>query len=247
MYERFSDQSRRAMQSASQEAVRLGHAYIGTEHILLGLVKDGTGVAAQVLRDLNVDFGRIQHEVEAMLRSLSHPHALARLPPTPRAKKLIEYSIEEARSLGHNYIGTGHLLLGLLRERDGIAVRALVNLGIAADQLRELVLEALRGGTLTGEGKSSVVASEASSVVARDPGRTTPEAQGHPLVVKLTQTINEFSRQKEWCVAKQQFESAAALRDQCDAIRVILRQVVDLLKQHPDLGMTRTDGPADSP
>src|SRR5579871_3255126 len=114
MYERFTDRARKVMQLANQEAQRFNHEYIGTEHILLGLVKEGSGVAANVLKDLDIDLRKIRLEVEKIVRS--RPDVTpGKLPMTSRAKKVIEYSIEEARNLNHNYVGTEHLLLGLLR------------------------------------------------------------------------------------------------------------------------------------
>src|SRR3954451_4607755 len=110
MYERFTDRARKVMQLANQEAQRFNHEYIGTEHILLGLVKEGSGVAANVLKNLDIDLRKIRLEVQNIVQS--GPDAvLGKLPQTPRAKKVIEYAIEEARNLNHNYVGTEHLLL----------------------------------------------------------------------------------------------------------------------------------------
>src|SRR3981081_856443 len=119
MYERFTDRARKVMQLANQEAQRFNHEYIGTEHILLGLVKEGTGVAANVLKNLDIDLRKIRLEVEKIVQAGPDMVTMGKLPQTPRAKKVIEYSIEEARNLNHNYVGTEHLLLGLLREKKG--------------------------------------------------------------------------------------------------------------------------------
>ena len=115
MYERFTDRARKVMELANQEAQRFNHEYIGTEHILLGLVKEGSGVAANVLKNLDIDLRKIRLEVEKIVQSGPDMVTMGKLPQTPRAKKVIEYSIEEARNLNHNYVGTEHLLLGLLR------------------------------------------------------------------------------------------------------------------------------------
>src|SRR5262245_56089538 len=104
------------MQLANQEAMRYHHQYIGTEHILLGLVREGTGVAANVLKNLGVDLHKIRQEIDKILQAGLIEVSAGTLPQTPRAKKVIEYSIEEARGLNHNYVGTEHLLLGLIRE-----------------------------------------------------------------------------------------------------------------------------------
>src|SRR4051794_4822688 len=141
MYERFTDRARKVMQLANQEAQRLNHEYIGTEHILLGLVKEGSGVAANVLKNLDVDLRKIRLEVEKLVQSSPEVGTPGKLPQTPRAKKVIEYSIEEARNLNHNYVGTEHLLLGLLREQEGVAAQVLMNLGLRLEDVREEVLK----------------------------------------------------------------------------------------------------------
>src|SRR5207248_5001339 len=112
MYERFTDRARKVMQLANQEAQRFNHEYIGTELILLGLVKEGSGVATNVLTNLDIDLRKIRLEVEKLVQSGSGATMPGKLPQTPRAKKVIEYSIEEARNLNHNYVGTEHVLLG---------------------------------------------------------------------------------------------------------------------------------------
>src|SRR6266542_334418 len=128
------------MQLANQEAQRLYHEYIGTEHILLGLVKEGSGVAANVLKNLDIDLLKIRFEVEKLVQSSPEVGTPGKLPQTPRAKKVIEYSIEEARNFNHNYVGTEHLLLGLLREQEGVAAQVLMNLGLRLEDVREEVL-----------------------------------------------------------------------------------------------------------
>ena len=115
MFERFTDRARKVMALANQEAQRFNHEYIGTEHILLGLVKEGSGVGANVLKNLDVDLRKVRLEVEKLVKSGPDMVTMGKLPQTPRAKKVIEYAIEEARNLNHNYVGTEHLLLGLLR------------------------------------------------------------------------------------------------------------------------------------
>jgi ATP-dependent Clp protease ATP-binding subunit ClpA len=124
----FTDRARKVMALANQEAQRFNHEYIGTEHILLGLVKEGSGVGANVLKNLDVDLRKVRLEVEKLVKSGPDMVTMGKLPQTPRAKKVIEYAIEEARNLNHNYVGTEHLLLGLLREHDGVAAQVLMNL-----------------------------------------------------------------------------------------------------------------------
>jgi ATP-dependent Clp protease ATP-binding subunit ClpC len=139
------------MQLANQEAQRLNHEYIGTEHILLGLVKEGSGVAANVLKNLDIDLRKIRLEIEKIVQSGPDMVTMGKLPQTPRAKKVIEYSIEEARNLNHNYVGTEHLLLGLLREQEGVAAQVLMNLGLKLEDVREEVLNLLGHNMDSGE------------------------------------------------------------------------------------------------
>jgi ATP-dependent Clp protease ATP-binding subunit ClpC len=151
MYERFTDRARKVMQLANQEAQRFNHEYIGTEHILLGLVKEGTGVAANVLKNLDIDLRKIRMEVEKIVQAGPDMVTMGKLPQTPRAKKVIEYSIEEARNLNHNYVGTEHLLLGLLREQEGVAAQVLMNLGLKLEDVREEVLNLLGHNSMESE------------------------------------------------------------------------------------------------
>lgn len=146
MFERFTDRARKVMALANQEAQRFNHEYIGTEHILLGLVKEGSGVGANVLKHLGVELRKVRLEVEKLVKSGTEIVTMGKLPQTPRAKKVIEYGIEEARALNHNYIGTEHLLLGLLREHDGVAAQVLMILGLKLDDVREEVLNLLGAG-----------------------------------------------------------------------------------------------------
>src|SRR6202795_4765620 len=152
MFERFTDRARKVMQLANQEAQRFNHEYIGTEHVLLGLIKEGSGVAANVLKNLDVDLRKIRLEVEKLVQSGPDMVTMGKLPQTPRAKKVIEYSMEEARNLNHNYVGTEHILLGLLREQEGVAAQVLMNLGLKLEEVREEVLNLLGHGLEGSEG-----------------------------------------------------------------------------------------------
>jgi len=155
MFERFTDRARKVMALANQEAQRFNHEYIGTEHILLGLVKEGSGVGANVLKNLDVDLRKVRLEVEKLVKSGPDMVTMGKLPQTPRAKKVIEYAIEEARNLNHNYVGTEHLLLGLLREHDGVAAQVLMNLGLKLEEVREEVLNLLGAGVESEEPQST--------------------------------------------------------------------------------------------
>ncbi|MBT3278246.1 MAG: ATP-dependent Clp protease ATP-binding subunit [Phycisphaerales bacterium] len=146
MFERFTERARKVRSLANQEAQHFNHEYIGTEHILLGLVKEGSGVGANVLKRLGVELHKVRMEVEKLVKPGPDMVTMGKLPHTPRAKKVFEYSIEEARALNHNYVGTEHLLLGLLRESEGIAAQVLLNLGIRLDEVRDEVLNLLGAG-----------------------------------------------------------------------------------------------------
>ncbi len=146
MFERFTDRARKVMALANQEAQRFNHEYIGTEHILLGLVKEGSGVGATVLKNLDVDIKKLRLEIEKHVKSGPDMVTMGKLPQTPRAKKVIEYAIEEARSLNHNYVGTEHILLGILRESEGIAAQVLLDIGLKLEEVRQEVLNLLGAG-----------------------------------------------------------------------------------------------------
>lgn len=141
MYERFTDCARKVMKLANQNAQLLNHEYVGTEHILVGLVKEGRGVGANVLKNLEVDLREVRLEVEKIVRAGPDLVTMGKLPQTPRAKKVIEYAMEESRILFHNHVGTEHLLLGLLREQEGVAAQVLMNLGLKLEDVREKIKE----------------------------------------------------------------------------------------------------------
>ena len=147
MFSRFTERSRKVMALANQEAQRFNHEFIGTEHILLALAKDGGGVAIDVLKNLGADLGHMYYEVEKLCKKGPDAVAPGQLPQTPRAKKVLEYALQEAHTIKHNYVGTEHLLLGLLREQDGIAAHALTNLGIILENVRAEILNILASGS----------------------------------------------------------------------------------------------------
>lgn len=136
MYTRFTDRLREVMQFANQEAQRLNHEYIGTEHLLLALVNVGGGAAVEILKNLGVEPHTVTSEVAMYIKKGLPPPITGSLPPTPRAKMVVEYAMEESRNLGCEYVGTEHLLLGLLREDYGFASVLLMNLGVRLDQVR---------------------------------------------------------------------------------------------------------------
>ena len=139
----FTDRVRKVLAMAREEAIRLQHDYVGTEHILLGLIREGEGVAAAVLTNLNVDLDQIHDQVEESVKKGKATIALGELPYTSRAKKVLEFAMAEARELNHSYVGTEHLLLGLLREEKGIAAQVLNSLGVSMEEARSETLKVL--------------------------------------------------------------------------------------------------------
>jgi ATP-dependent Clp protease ATP-binding subunit ClpC len=144
MFERFTDQAHRAVAFAQEEARQLNHDHVGTEHVLAGLLREDRGAAAQVLEASGVTLDAVRERIEALA---GHGQAPPRghIPFTPRAKKVLELSLREARQLGHDYIGTEHILLGLIREGDGVAAQVLVNLGSDLNRARQQVIQLLHG------------------------------------------------------------------------------------------------------
>jgi ATP-dependent Clp protease ATP-binding subunit ClpC len=190
MFERLTDRARKVMALANQEAQRLNHEYIGTEHILLGLVKEGSGVGANVLKNLDIDLRKVRLEVEKLVKSGPEMVTMGKLPQTPRAKKVIEYAIEEARNLNHNYVGTEHLLLGLLREHDGVAAQVLMNLGLKLEEVREEVLNLLGAGGEAEEAPPQAEPSEPSM----GGGSSGPEGARRGSAKSKTPALDSFGR-----------------------------------------------------
>ena len=144
MFERFTDRARRVVVLAQEEARLLNHNYIGTEHILLGLIHEGEGVAAKALESLGISLDKVRQQVEEIIGAGQSPPS-GHIPFTPRAKKVLELSLREALQLGHNYIGTEHILLGLIREGEGVAAQVLVKLGADLGRVRQQVIQLLSG------------------------------------------------------------------------------------------------------
>lgn len=130
MFERWTDRSRKALALANQEAQRFNHDYIGVEHLLLGIVKEGNGIAANILKNLEVDLRKVRLEVEKLVKSGPDMVTMGKLPHTPRLKQVLEFAVEEARNFNHSYIGTEHLLCAILRDVDGVAAQSLIGLGV---------------------------------------------------------------------------------------------------------------------
>src|SRR4051812_1332001 len=148
-FDKFTDRARKVLTLAQDEAQRFNHNYIGTEHLLLGLVREGEGVAARVLENMNVELAKVRTAVEFIIGRGDRP-VVGEVGLTPRAKRVIELAIDEARRLGHNYIGTEHLLLGLVREGEGIAAGVLESLGVNLDKVRHEVIRVLSQSSSAG-------------------------------------------------------------------------------------------------
>jgi ATP-dependent Clp protease ATP-binding subunit ClpC len=155
MFKRFTERARKVIILAREEAEKNQHEYLGTEHLLLGVLKDAGGVAVAVLQRLGVDLKLVRAEVERHMPASSNTLIIGDIPFTSRAKKVLEYSVEEARSMGHTYIGTEHILLGLMREKDGIGARVLVNFGVNYADVREQTISLLREPSATPEKQQS--------------------------------------------------------------------------------------------
>ena len=224
VFERFTDRARRVVVLAQEEARMLDHNYIGTEHILLGLIGEGEGVAAKALESLGISLEAVRQEVEEIIgRGQQAPPG--HIAFTPRAKKVLELALREAQQLGHNYVGTEHILLGLIREGEGVAAQVLVKLGADLERVRQQVIQLLHGH----QGKQPVDDGRRRGKRARarlmDDALARIEALDRRLAAMerwvgmrpdlddVDQEIAQVRRDKEAAIDTQDFEAAAALRD----------------------------------
>jgi hypothetical protein len=200
VFERFTERSRQVVVLAQDEARALRHNYIGTEHILLGLLREEEGLAARVLESLDITL----EEVRAMVRRVvgeGDEMTTGQIPFTPRAKKVLELSLREALGLGHNYIGTEHILLGIVRENDGVAARVLLDFDADAEKIRNEVIRMLSG-------PGQVYGGPAEGDI---PEGYSPESP--PLAPEVVAELEKVRSEKEAAIEAQQFESAARLKD----------------------------------
>jgi ATP-dependent Clp protease ATP-binding subunit ClpC len=184
MFNKFTERARKVILLAKEEAKRFNHDYIGTEHILLGLIREGEGVAAAVLQKLGLSPEKIRLEVEKLVQSGPSTMVSGDIPFTPKAKKVIELAMEEARSLGHNYIGTEHLLLGLIREGEGVASQVLMNLGLDLNRVRNEVITLLGSSSPApaGAGSGSRTKTPALDAFGRDLTQLAREGKLDPVI-----------------------------------------------------------------
>jgi ATP-dependent Clp protease ATP-binding subunit ClpC len=212
VFERFTDRARRAVVLALEEARFLNHNYIGTEHLLLGLIHEGEGVAAMALESLGISLEAIRAEVVKVVGRGKQPPT-GHIPFTPRAKKVLELSLREAIQLNHDYIGTEHLLLGLIREGEGVAAQVLVKVGASLDRVRQQVIQLLSGST--GEG-----AAEPAGARTRLVHMTVPAE-----LREVEEQLAQVRREKMAAIDRGDFEQAAGLRDK---ERELARRVAEL-------------------
>src|SRR6266699_2806024 len=175
MFERFTDRARRVVVLAQEEARMLNHNYIGTEHILLGLIHEGEGVAEKALESLNISLDAVRQQVEEIIGQ-GQAAPTGHIPFTPRAKKVLELSLREALQLGHNYIGTEHILLGLIREGEGVAAQVLVKLGADLNKVRQQVIQLLNGYQAKEPAGTASEATPSTSLVLDQFGRNLTQA-----------------------------------------------------------------------
>ncbi|HAV42899.1 TPA: ATP-dependent Clp protease ATP-binding subunit ClpC [bacterium] len=184
MFERFTERARRILGLAQKEAKRLSHDYIGSEHILLGVLNEGEGMACEILKGLGLNLETIRIEVEKQISKGSSVPTIGEAPYTPHAKRVLELAFDEARLLGHNYVGTEHLLLGLIREGEGIAWKVLSNLGLDLKKVREVIVKLLGGttGIGTGFGERKTTTTPALDAFSRDLTVLAKEGKLDPVV-----------------------------------------------------------------
>jgi ATP-dependent Clp protease ATP-binding subunit ClpA len=177
MFERFTDRARRVLVLAQEEAKGLGHAYIGTEHVLLGLQAEGKGVAARALTELGVDLGDLRRRILEVTPPTPGGTGPEAAPFTPRSKMVLEYSLREALALGHNYIGTEHLLLALIKEGEGLGAQILSAAGVGLDEARAKVIELLRGYVGGGSSRPAATGYTPAGAVLADRARAEAGAE----------------------------------------------------------------------
>ena len=224
VFERFTDRARRVVVLAQEEARMLDHNYIGTEHILLGLIGEGEGVAAKALESLGISLEAVRQQVEEIIgRGQQAPPG--HIAFTPRAKKVLELALREAQQLGHNYVGTEHILLGLIREGEGVAAQVLVKLGADLERVRQQVIQLLHGhqgkqpadeGRRRGKRARARLMDDAlARIEALDRRLAAMErwVGMRPDLDDVDQEIAQVRRDKEAAIDTQDFEAAAALRD----------------------------------
>jgi len=244
MFERFTDRARRVVVLAQEEARMLNHNYIGTEHILLGLIHEGEGVAAKALESLGISLEAVRQQVEEIIGQGQQAPS-GHIPFTPRAKKVLELSLREALQLGHNYIGTEHILLGLIREGEGVAAQVLVKLGADLNRVRQQVIQLLHGyqgkepeSALGGPRQRELLSRVAARLNALESRLSAIEQRvgTGPDTGDLDQQIEQVRGERHAAADAQEYEQAASLRDQeKDLLAERASQQEQWVAAHPDL------------
>jgi ATP-dependent Clp protease ATP-binding subunit ClpA len=224
MLERFTDRARRVVKLAEEEARRFDHNYIGTEHILLGLIREGEGVAAKALESLGISLDAVRQQVEEIIgQGQQAPFDV--IPFTPRSKKVLELSLRESQQLGHNYIGTEHILLGLIREGDGVAAQVLVKLGADLNRVRQQVIQLIAAPQQPGHlpPREGVPVTEVQARLDAIEGRlaaidgllaVVEQRVGiRPDTTDLDEQIDRVRGERQAAADAQEYEQAASLRD----------------------------------
>jgi ATP-dependent Clp protease ATP-binding subunit ClpA len=199
MFERFTDRARRVVVLAQEEARLLNHNYVGTEHLLLGLAHEGQGVAAKALESLGIRLEAVRAQVEEIIGQGQWAPS-GHIPFTPRAKKVLELSLRESKQVGHDYIGTEHILLGLIREGEGVAAQVLVKLGGDLSRVRQQVIQVL---------SASAAGGKEAGARTRWVRMTVPDD-----LREAEEQLAQVRRQKEAAIDAEEFDRAATLRDQ---------------------------------
>jgi hypothetical protein len=221
MFERFTDRARRVVVLAQEEARMLNHNYIGTEHILLGLSHEGEGVAAKALESLGISLDAVRQQVEEIIGPGQQAPS-GHIPFTPRTKKVLELSRREMSRLGHNYVGTEHILLGLIREGDGVGAQVLITLGADLNRLRQQVIQLLHGHQPNEPGPARSAVRENTPLPAVQARLEAVEQRLAaieqrlgigPDTSDLDEQIAQVCREKESAIDARDYEQAAALRD----------------------------------
>eukprot|EP00894_Picocystis_sp_ML_P000166 jgi/Pico_ML_1/50683/g1850.t1 len=228
MFERFTEKAIKVVMLAQEEARRLGHNFVGTEQILLGLIGEGTGIAAKVLKSMGVNLKEARVEVEKIIGRGSGFVAVE-IPFTPRAKRVLELSLEEARQLGHNYIGSEHLLLGLLREGEGVAARVLENLGADPAKIRTQVIRMCIGATTLDEYRKHIEKDPA--LERRFQPVTVPEPTVDETIQILGGLRERYEMHHKLKYSDEAIEAAAKLSSQYISDRFLPDKAIDLIDE----------------
>jgi len=223
MFEHFTNRARKVMALANQEAQRRNHEFVGTEHILLGLIMEGIGVGAAVLKELNVDLSKIRAAVERLAPGGPEVIVLGQLPLTPGARKVIDDAIEESRNLKHNHVGTEHLLLGLLRETHGIAAQVLAQLGVNPEQAREKIF-LLEGAHPEGLEEKTVAEPSLYQLIG-------PFIH-FPQVRRLVDLLETYRKEKQTALHRSDFDEAAEISEQEIEVYRQLKALFEQFKQN---------------